>query len=282
MRKMSPILALLCAVLWAPLAQAQDNAGALDFLARVTPTAARPEPVRQFTFYVLTKSYADITKEVEGEDVPPTREKFIDDLKVSPELKTWLKAHEVFDLTMPGVDKQITPDDVIHIPEFLAAYQVSNSGGVTNGLPKPKYAEADKTTHPDRYEKQKQEYLLALKKFVQAHPETESGIELELTTVNPQSKWSQIQTSHFKRVQRMAPEVAQTKYLAGKMDTDLDGHGALSSLRPGTYWISTLGLDVDSGDTRLRWDVPVTIEAGRTTRIELTNLNATDAHAPTS
>jgi hypothetical protein len=44
-------------------------------------------------------------------------------------------------------------DDIIHTPEFLAAYQRSNGGGVTNGLPRPKYKDADKTDHPEKYEK---------------------------------------------------------------------------------------------------------------------------------
>lgn len=258
-------------------ARPQASRGTIDFMARVTPTAARPEPVRQFTFYVLTKSYGEITQEVEAQDTLPARDKFIDDLKVSSELKDWLKHHEILDLTAPGLDKLLTPDDVINIPEFLLAYQRSNSGGVTHGIPVPKYSEADKTERPERYEKQHQDYLLALKKFIQAHPESESGMELELDGVNPQSKWARIQADHKKRVQRLAPDVAQTKYLAAKGDTDLEGHGDIAGLAPGRYWISTLNLDADAGDVRLRWDVPVTIASGRTTRIELTNLNATDS-----
>ena len=42
--------------------------------------------------------------------------------------------------------------------------------------------------------------------------------------------------------------------------------------------MSTLNLDAGAGDARLRWDVPVTIQNGRSTRVELTNLNAIDAH----
>src|SRR6266436_6225778 len=96
-------LGLVCALLLAMVAAAQGNpaTGILDFNARITPTAARPEPVRQFTFYVLTKSYADVCKEVEAGDVLIPRDQFIDELKVSPELKTWLKGHEILDLTMP-------------------------------------------------------------------------------------------------------------------------------------------------------------------------------------
>jgi hypothetical protein len=92
--------------------------------------------------------------------------------------------------------------------------------------------------------------------------------------VNPQQQWFQIQADHRRRLQRLAPEFAQTKYLAAKADTDLDGHASVSGLAPGDYWVSTLNLDANAGDTRLSWDVPVAIRAGQTTRIELTNLNA--------
>src|SRR5882672_1392547 len=157
-------------VCFAYTARAQNAAGALDITARITPTAARPEPVRQFTFYILTKSYADIAKEIEDADVVPPRDDFIEGLKVSKELKTWLKAHDILDLTTPELDKMLTPDDIIHTPEFLLAYQHSNSGGVTNGIPKPRYKETDKTDHPEKYEKDKQAYYSALKKFIQSNP----------------------------------------------------------------------------------------------------------------
>jgi hypothetical protein len=164
----------------------QSASGTLEFAARITPTATRPEPVRQFTFYVLTRSYAEIVKDVESQNVLESREKFIEGLKLSPELKEWLKAHDLFDLTKPDIDRVITPDDILHVPEFLLAYQRSNSGGVTSGIPKPKYADADKTAHPDRYDKQVQEYHAALKKFIQSNPSTVSGMELELMGVNPE------------------------------------------------------------------------------------------------
>ena len=255
---------------------AQNAKGTLDFTARVTPTAAKPEPVRDFTFYVLTKSYDEIVKEIDERDGPPVRDKFIEELKISPELRVWLHKHDVIDLTLPGVDKLLTPDDVLHVPEFLLAYQRSNSGGVTNGIPVPKYREVDKTENPARYEKQHQEYLNALKKFLGARPETMSGMELELDGVNPARKWAAAQNSHRRRVQQMAPAEAQTKYLAAKADTDLEGHASVAGLAPGNYWLSTLALTASSGDARLRWDVPVKIAAGQTIRIELTNLNATD------
>jgi hypothetical protein len=272
------LLAVLCV---SRAALGQDPQGALDFTARITPTAARAEPVRQFTFYVLTKSYSDISQEVEAQDDVPSRDKFIDDLKLSLELKAWLKSHDVFDLAMPGLDKIVTPDDIIHIPEFLLAYQRSNSGGVTNGIAKPKYRDVDKTENPARYQKQHEEYLIALKRFVQLRPETVSGIEMELDSISPQRKWSQIQAEHKKRVSRLAPDIAQTKYLAAKADTDLEGRAFISGLPAGTYWVSTLNLDVAAGDLQMRWDVPITIQPGRTARVELTNLNGRDPRGAT-
>src|SRR6267143_3070459 len=131
----SMVLAL-CGMCLAEAAFAQSTTGTLEFVARITPTAARPEPVRQFTFYILTKSYTEIVKEVEEKDAIPPREEFIEGLKLSPELRTWLKNHDVMDLTVPDIDKAMTPDDIIHVPEFLLAYQRSNSGGVTSGIPK--------------------------------------------------------------------------------------------------------------------------------------------------
>jgi len=144
MRHAFRVLALACGLLAsASTLAAQTGTGAIDMTARVTPTGARPEPVRQFTLYVLTKSYADIIKEVEGQDVLPTREEFIDKLTVSPELKTWMKAHNVIDLTAPDLDKVVTADDIMKVPELFDAYERANSGGVTMGIPKPKYHEAD-------------------------------------------------------------------------------------------------------------------------------------------
>ncbi len=256
---------------------AQGNTGAIDLFARITPTGARPEPVRQFDFYVLTKSFADIVKEVEGQDVLPTRDEFIDGLKCSPELKTWLKAHDIVDLTSPDNDQLFTTDAIMNVPEFFSAYQRSNAGGVTKGLPQPKYRDSEKESNPDKYQKQKEEYLAATRKFIDAHPITVQGMELELTAVNPKTAWDTLHINHNHKVAQVAPDTAQVKYLAGKGETDLDGRALITGLRPGNYWVSTLGMDAASGDRRLIWDVPVTVLAGPPTHVELTNINAIDA-----
>jgi hypothetical protein len=272
------LLALAVVLAMAASGYAQSETGGLELIARITPTSARPEPVRQFTFYVLTRSYSEIVKEVEEKDPIPPRNEFIDGLKVSPELRAWLKAHDTLDLTEPDLDKLLTPEDILSVPEFLLAYERSNGGGVTDGLPKPKYTEADKTERPEKYEKLRQEYLVAMKKFIRSRPATVSGVEIQLEGVNPQRKWAALQSARRKRVQQVAPDLAQLKFLAAKADTDLEGRASLSGLAPGDYWISSLNLDADAGDMRVRWDVPAKIERGKTIRVELSNLNSIDAH----
>ncbi len=219
-------------------AQSASATGAIEFDARVTPTAARPEPVRLFTFYLLSKSYAEIADEAEAADAMPAREKFIEDLKVTSKLKEWMKRHETIDLASTEIEQMLTPDDVVDIPEFQDAYMTANTGGLAPGMPRPKYSEALKTSHPAKYD--------------------------------------QLAAAHRNRMARQAPEIAQTRYLVAKTDTDLNGHGSLLNVPPGMYWLSTLNLNAAAADLRLRWNVEVTVLPGRTTRIELTNLNGTE------
>jgi hypothetical protein len=277
MRNRLSLLVFFCAVF--TLCQAsfgQGATGTLDVTARIAPTGAHPEPVRQFTFCVLTKSYTDILKEAADQFPLANREDFINDLKISPELKAWMKHHAIVDLTAPDVDKLITPDDVMNIPEFFAGYERSNSGGVTNGLPMPKYKEADAETNPAKYFKLKQEYMSATKKFVESHPATISGMETELGAVNPKYKWDKALQEHIQKVAQLAPDLAQSKYLAAKGDTDLDGHLVIKGLPAGNYWVSSLGLDAASGDRRLTWDVQVTVHSGTPTQLILSNLNGSN------
>lgn len=271
---------VLGGVLWPLVAQDARTTGAIEFVARVTPTAARPEPVRQFTFYLLKKSYANIVREAEESDPVPDRDQFIASLSVSQQLKDWFKAHNLVDLTTPELDQMLTGEEIISIPEFLDAYLRANSGGVTAGLPKPKYSDEDKTKNPEKYARQRQEYLAALRKFIDGHHTSLVGMETQLDAVSPHRRWAQIQSEQRRKVLHRAPEVAQTRYLVAKVDTDLDGRALLAGIPPGTYWLSTLGLDAAAGDARLRWDVEVNVQPGQTTRLELTNLNAVESSGP--
>jgi hypothetical protein len=271
------IAAALCALPFlASDARAQTATGSLQVSARLAPTGGKPEPVRQFTLYILTLSYGDILKQASAQYPLANRDEFIDNLKITPELKAWMKKHDVMDLMLPDTDKLITPDDVMNIHEFFDAYLRSNSGGVTKGLPTPKYKESEQQSNPARYDKQKQEYLAALKKFVELNPATISGMETELGAVNPKLAWDKAQQEHNQKIGQLAPDLAQTKYLVFKGDTDLDGRLNVTGLPAGNYWVSSLGMFAVSGDRRLAWDVPVTVANGQVAHAELSNLNGKD------
>jgi hypothetical protein len=277
MRNRTFLPAVLCALTFlAAHTCAQTATGSLQVSARLAPTGGKPEPVRQFTLYILTVSYADIWKQASAQYPLASRDEFIDKLKITPELKAWMKKHDVIDLMQPDTDKLITPGDVMDVPELFDAYLRSNSGGVTKGLPAPKYKESEKESNPARYEKQKQEYLAALRKFVESNPATIGGMETELGAVNPKLAWDKAQQEHNQKVGQLAPDLAQTKYMAFKGDTDLDGRLSVTGLPAGNYWVSSLGAFAVSGDRRLAWDVPVTVAAGQVAHADLSNLNGKD------
>lgn len=277
MRNRLRLLFALCALfLFGSSCLAQSGTGTLQVTARISATGGRPEPVREFTLYILTMSFREVQGQVSAEYPLADRDTFVENLKISPELKEWLKKHGVIDLVSPDMDKMITPDDVINVPEFFGAYQRSNGGGVTKGLPMPKFKDSDKEANPEKYEKQHQEYLDATKKFVQEHPTTMAGIETELGEINPKYAWDKAQQQHNQKVSQLAPDLAQSKFMAAKGDTDLDGRLGITGLPPGNYWVSSLGMYATSGDRRLMWDVPVRIEAGQVTRVDLSNVNGKD------
>ena len=255
---------------------AQSGTGSLALSAYVAPTGAAPEPVRQFTFYVLTKSYDDILKEVEQQDALPTRDQFIDKWHCSPELKKWMKEHDTINLSSPDIEQMLTTDNIMKIPEFFDAYERFNSGGVAKGLPQPKYKDSDKENNPARYQKLHEEYLAETRRYIDANPGTIQGIELKLDAVDPQPGWNKIHSDHRHKMARLAPDTAQLKYLAGKAETDLEGRASVKGLPAGTYWVSSLGLDASSGDRHFIWNVQARVVAGQITRLELSNLNASD------
>lgn len=253
----------------------ERESGTIEFVARVTPTGARSEPVRQFTFYLLSKSYANIQAEAELAQPKPDQLSFIEKLTVSDDLKAWMRKNHTIDLTSPGIVKLLNADTILAIPEFRSAYVKANSG-LTHGMPMPKFKDAGRTREPEKYAKQKADYETALHKFIEANPMTVEGTETELADVTPHLAWARLTNSYRQQMARRIPELAQTKYLVAKTETDLEGHAAFSGIAPGTYWISTLGLDAASGDARLNWNVEVEVRAGQPSRVELTNLNATE------
>jgi len=257
-----------------PTHLAAQSKGRIEFAARVAPTGGRPEPVRQMTFYLLSKSLDDIQAEALQIEPTPDLDKFVDGLSVSPELKTWMKKRQSVDLAGSDFSKSLTADDIVDVPEFFDAYMARNAGFQGVGFPKPKFKEKDRDANPEKFKLAKEEYTEAIRKFIGAVPESVQGIDADLTGKNPSVKWEHILSGHKQRLETRTTELAQQSYLTSQTDTDLDGRGSFSSLAPGNYWISMIGIQAISGDVRLRWNLAVTVRPGETTRVDLTNLNA--------
>lgn len=251
-------------------------AGAIEFVARVTPTGGRAEPVREISFYLLRRSLADIRLEAEQSEPRPDMDHFIDSLEVSPALKTWMKKHQTVDLVGKDFTKLLTGNDITDVPEFLDAYKAQNGGAHGGPFPEPTYKEKDLKTKPEKYQREHDQYIEALHRYIAANPDTLDGLDAEFIDKNPGRRWAQAQAEQQQRAERRTLELAQTAYLAARTDSDLNGRGALSGLPPGTYWITTLDTPALGGDVRLQWDLAVTVRAGETTRVELSNVNALD------
>ncbi|MBZ5661035.1 MAG: hypothetical protein LAO08_11570 [Acidobacteriia bacterium] len=258
-----------------PAHLAAQAPGRIDFTARVAPTGGRPEPVRQLTFYLLRKSMDDIRSEALQLEPAPDLDKFVDALSVSHELKAWLKKHRSVNLSGADFTKSLTPDDIVVVPEFYDAYMKRNLGFKGVGFPKAKFKEKDRESNPEKYKQEKDEYTAAIRRFIGAVPESVQGIDIDLADKNPSATWEHLRDGHKQRLESRITELAQQRYLAGQTDTDLDGQGSFAGIAPGTYWISMIGIQAISGDVRLRWDLPVAVRPGETTRVELSNLNAT-------
>ena len=273
LRAMVVALALACMI--AGVAAAQ-GVGSIEFVARVTPTVGRAEPVRQITFYLLRKSYAETVKEVEQSEEKPEMDRFIASLEVSKELKDWMKKNHWVQLAGPELTRRLKTDDILDVPEFYDAYLRRNVGDEGIGFPTPGYRERDRQENPQRYEKQRHEYRTILRRFLENNKPSIEGIDLYLDTINPGSRWALQEAELRLRIRKRALQLAETRDLVAKSETDLDGRGVLPDILPGAYWLSTLETEAIAGDTHLRWDTPVTVRSGLATRLELSYLNSVE------
>ena len=258
----------------APRTHAQTQNGSVEFVARVTPSAGIEEPLRGFPFFLLTKSYEDITKEVEAGYPKPDMDAFIDKLEVSKELKAWMKKNHWVQLNGPDFVHKLGVDDVMGVPEFFEAYVSRMSGDGTVKFPQPKYKPADRTKDPAKYAKLRAEYTDAVRRFLEASPDSTDGIDLALEDVNSGPKWSTLEAKRDPEIRRRVMELAQSKYLVARTQTNLDGEGSIQRIPPGTYWLSTLDVPANVGDARPRWDVSLPVRPGQETRVALSNANA--------
>jgi len=100
------------------------------------------------------------------------------------------------------------------------------------------------------------------------------GIDLNLQEFDPAPKWAALEAKRLPEIHRRTLNLAQSKYLVARAETNLQGQGFLRGIPPGNYWISTLDVAADVGDARPRWDVPVTLQAGQTQYVTLSNVNS--------
>jgi hypothetical protein len=261
---------------------AAAQTGAIEFYARITPSGGVSEPVRNIPFYLLSKSFQDIRTEAEAAEPKPDFDSFIDKLAVSPELKAWMKKNHTVSLTGEEFTQHLKADDVLKIPEFFTAYLAVHAGEQAVGFPAPKYHEKDRDKDPAKYDKLRQDYLDAIRKYFGANPQSADGMDLHLVPIDPSHNWQQLEAKRVPEVRRRSLDAAQGRYLVARTETDLEGRGVLNGVTPGNYWLGTLDLAADVGDMRLSWDAPVTIRPGAVTRLELSNINALELHKPSS
>jgi hypothetical protein len=230
--------------------------------------------VRGFPFYLLTKSFDQISKEVEALHPQPDMDAFIDKLDASKELKAWMKKNRWVQLSGEDFIHKLMPADVVTIPEFYAAYKERSAGSDSVDFPRPKFKPVDKTKDPAKYEKLLDEYHQAVQRYIEQNPQSKDGMDLDLADKDPSSKWQALTAKRNPEIRRHVLELAQSTYLVARAETNLQGQGFLNAVPPGTYWLSTLDVSADVGDVRPRWDVPVTVRPGQTAYVVLTNVNA--------
>jgi hypothetical protein len=275
-----PTLFLFAAMIAAaPPATAQD--GSIEFVARATPSGGLEEPVRGFPFYLLRKSFEEIDAEADAAVPRLEIDAFIDKLEVSKELKAWMKKNHSVALSGADFIRKLRTADVMEVPEFYKAYLERNSGDQSVDFPNPKFKASDKVKDPAKYEKLSAEYTEAIRHHIDQNPQSIDGIDLNLTEADPSPKWNALEAKRIPEIHRRVLELAQSKYLVARTETNLQGQGFLHGIPPGKYWLSTLDVAADVGDARQRWDAPVVVRPGNTTYTALSNVNTVQP-SPTS
>lgn len=271
------LLGLALALAFAPHAAAQD--ASIEFVAQATPSAGLQEPVRGFPFFLLSKSFADIGKEAAETYPKPDMDAFIAKLDVSPELKAWMKKNDWVVLSGEDFIHKLHADDILTVPEFKKAYLDRNSGDQSADFPEPKFKTSDEKKNPAKFKKLSDDYVEAIRHYIQQHPGSINGIDLGLSEIDPSPKWNLILGTRATAIHQRTLDLAQSNYLVARAETNLQGQGFIRGLAPGNYWLSTLDVPVIVGDARPRWDVPVSLRPGETRYISLSNSNSVRAQA---
>jgi hypothetical protein len=271
--RISAFVVLAFALLSSPSRTAAQS-GSIEFAAYATPSGGVQEPVRGFPFYLLRKSFADIGREADASTPKPDQDAFIDKLDVSKELKAWMKKNHTASLSGDAFLHKLHSAEIMDIPEFFNAYMERNSGDQFVGFPKAKYKASDQTKDPAKYAKLHQDYLDAIRHFIDLNPQTIEGVDLGLADIDPGAKWDAIAGRRSPEVKRQTMLLAQSKYLVASTQTDLQGQGFFRGVAPGVYYLSTLDVSATVGDARPRWDVEIRVQPSETAHAALSEANA--------
>ncbi|HEV2421712.1 MAG TPA: hypothetical protein VGS59_08400 [Candidatus Acidoferrales bacterium] len=256
---------------------AQAQTASVSFTVEITPSAGIAEPVRGLPVYLLRKSFESMLAEAQGDVPRPDMDKFIDSQKLSKELIAWM--HKNHTLTLSGEEfaKNLTPQEIINIPEFWQAYFQINAGSKAFGFPLPKYDDRDQTRNPAKYQREVDDYHARVMKYIEQNPDSKLEMDEELDSIDPSHQWKDKIGERSNAIHRMALDWAQSRYFVRQAQTNLNGRADFTGLPAGTFWISTLDIYGQAGDTREKWDTPVSVRNGTATQVALSNYNAVPA-----
>lgn len=283
---MKPLLRAFAALAIVLLASGQpvsaQASGSVVFTARLTPSSGVAEPVRGLPFYLLRKSFADIQREAEASQPKPDMDKFIDALTVSKELKACMKKHHTVRITSDEFINNLTADEIRNVPEFWNAYNRLNMANSKFGYPVPKYTDREREKNPAKYQRDVDDYHTRILHYIETYPDSRDGMDSDLVSIDPSARWMNIVESRRSAVRTMALDLAQSRYLAAQTQTDVNGRAQFSNLPAGNYWLTSLNVYAEVGDTRAKWDVPVTVRADAPTELTLANYNSVPAAKPSN
>lgn len=266
----------MCFFVFAALPAAAQS-GSIVFVVHITPSTGVSEPVRGLPFYLLRKSFAGMQREADASAPKLDFDSFVDALTVSKELKAWMKKHHSVTLTGEDFRNNLTPDEILNVPEFWKAYFEDNGPGSAGGLPARKYKERDRTRNPEKYEREVAEYNVKIRKYIAANPDSKEVMDAGLESLDQGPRWTDLVAARAKNVNTMALDLAQSRYTVAQAQTNMDGRAEFNGVPPGTYWISSLNIEGQVGDTLGKWDVGVAVQAGAITQAALSNFNAVPA-----
>lgn len=260
-----------------PVPAAAQSAAApatLEFTVQATPSGGRPEKVMRHPFYLLRASVEEIEEAARAQSTPPELNAFIDELKVSPELREWMKRSQIVALTGDEFLSHVTADDILEVPEFRHAYVTRNLIMVGLGFPKRKAKLTDQEKNPAKWEESEKRYWEEVRAYAILHPETKQGMDEQLIEITSGKDWNLRLERHEQEFRQRFLQLVHREYLVAQAETDYEGRARFTGVPAGRYWLTNLFQTVRAGDVHLRWELPVELRAGQAHYLELSNANA--------